>query len=379
MKKNVGELPKLPVDGKLYHNQALDTIEALIPTSFTSNHACDLLELPNGDLLCVWFAGSDEGNADISIVLSRLNHDSSQWTDAVSLTNDPERSDQNPSLFLSSDHEIWLMHTSQLARPPMDQSEFNLQYTSKICRRISTDNGYTWSDSDVMFDRPGSFCRQKIQVLSNNRWLFENWICFNDDTRNGSDITVVHRSDDNGKSWQTVEIPNSRGRVHANVLEMGDGKLVALFRSRAADWIYRSVSEDNGISWTEPVSISVPNNNSSISAIRLDSGRIAMAYNDFQANDASDITVWPYDRIPVTVAISEDEGLSWPYQRIVEWGEGFCGEKNRSQNSRYEYPCLMQSKDKRLHLAYSFGNRICMKYVSFTEEWITGDNLKGGL
>ena len=130
-----------------------------------------------------------------------------------------------------------------------------------------------------MFSRPGSFCRQKIQVLSSGRWIFGNWICFPDETRNGSDITVMQISDDQGKSWRSVEVPESRGRVHANVIETEPGKLVALFRSRFADNIYRSVSLDNGDTWSVPVRTELPNNNSSISAIRLQSGAIALVYN----------------------------------------------------------------------------------------------------
>ena len=67
MKNGITELQALPFDGRLYHDPLLDTTQALIPTPFESNHAADLVELPDGSLLCVWFAGTDEGNADISI------------------------------------------------------------------------------------------------------------------------------------------------------------------------------------------------------------------------------------------------------------------------------------------------------------------------
>ena len=74
------ELNCLEEDGRLYHNNLLDTIEALIPNQFDSVHAADLLELPDGDLLACWFAGSDEGNADISIAVSRLKAGESRWS-----------------------------------------------------------------------------------------------------------------------------------------------------------------------------------------------------------------------------------------------------------------------------------------------------------
>ena len=44
---NYIELPTLTRDGKLYHNNLLDSVEALIPNRFASVHAADLLELPN--------------------------------------------------------------------------------------------------------------------------------------------------------------------------------------------------------------------------------------------------------------------------------------------------------------------------------------------
>ena len=68
-------------------------------------------------------------------------------------------------------------------------------------------------------------------------------------------------------------------QVHANVVELEPGRLAAFMRSRAADFIYRSESTDNGDSWSDPVPTSLPNNNSSISALKLRSGRVAIAYN----------------------------------------------------------------------------------------------------
>ena len=169
---NYIELPTLTRDGKLYHNNLLDSVEALIPNRFASVHAADLLELPNGDLLACWFAGSDEGNADISIAVSRLKNGESQWEDEKIVSDDPTRSEQNPSLFLTPDGDVWLMYTAQVSRAPEHNPHFNLQYTAEIRRKISKDNGYTWGPTETMFSRAGSFCRQKIQVLSNGRWIF---------------------------------------------------------------------------------------------------------------------------------------------------------------------------------------------------------------
>ena len=205
------------------------------------------------------------------------------------------------------------MYTAQLARV---EGKDNMQYTSVVRRQKSLDNGITWSEPEVVFPKEGTFCRQPIQILSNGRWIFGNWICTDSSDGLAGDPTVFQISDDKGGTWKQVDMPNSNGRVHANVVELGNGHLVAFMRSRAADFIYRSVSKDYGEHWSEPVPTVLPNNNSSISAIMLKSGRIAIAYNPTHAPFADpNVAAWPGLRCPVAVALSEDAGETFPLIR----------------------------------------------------------------
>ncbi|MGI6039531.1 MAG: sialidase family protein [Eubacteriales bacterium] len=365
------KLMGLTSDGVVYRNEHMGTLEAMIPSGgFTSAHAPYLLELENGDLLCAWFAGSFEGNADISIVCARLPKGSDRWEKPVQVSHDPTRSEQNPSLFLAPNREVWLMYTAQESRV---EGKDNMQFTSIIRRQRSSDGGRTWSKADVMFDRKGSFSRQAIQVLSNGRWIFGNWLCSDSPTGLLGDPTVFQISDDSGKTWRTVQMPNSSGRVHANVVEVEPGYLVAFMRSRAADAIYRSESRDFGDSWTEPIATVLPNNNSSISAIKLNSGRLAIAYNPTKTPIVKpDQAAWPGLRCPVAVALSEDGGNTWPMIRHMELGEGFVGSENSTNNLQYEYPCLIQTTDGTLHLAFAYRSRLCIKWMSFTEQDVMG-------
>ena len=175
MSHTIIDLPSVGDDGRLYRDTALNFVESLIPNPWNSCHAPDLLELENGDLLCCWFAGSCEGNADVSIAVSRLSEDSSQWETPVIVSDDPTRSEQNPSLFLHPNGEIWLMYTAQVSRDPNNPTSDNLQGTAEIRRKISRDNGHTWEATETMFSAPGSFCRQKIQILSNGRFIFQQF------------------------------------------------------------------------------------------------------------------------------------------------------------------------------------------------------------
>ena len=253
-------LGSLTPDGKLYVNDDMGTIEAMIPPGkYATAHAPSLLELENGDLLCAWFAGSFEGSKDISIVCARKPADSDRFEAPVPVSYDPERSEQNPSLFMGADGLVWCMYTAQKDRV---EGKDNMQFTSIIRVQKSADKGKTWSKAETMFGEEGSFCRQPIQVLKSGRWIFGNWICTDSENGLEGDPTVFRISDDAGKSWKTVCVPESNGAVHANVVELEDGKLIALFRSRFADNIYISHSNDNGENWTRPEPTVLPNNNS---------------------------------------------------------------------------------------------------------------------
>lgn len=361
----------LTTDGKLYINDDMGTLEAMIPPGkYATAHAPALLELENGDLLCAWFAGSFEGSKDISIVCARKAHDSDHWEEPVPVSYDKERSEQNPSLFSGPDGAVWCMYTAQLDRV---EGKDNMQFTSVIRCQKSMDGGKTWGKAEVIFDEEGSFCRQPIQVLSNGRWIFGNWVCTDSENGLEGDPTIFRISDDKGKTWRTVKMPQSNGAVHANVVELAEGKLIALLRSRFADNVYISHSEDNGDTWTKPEPTVLPNNNSSISALKLQSGRLAIAYNPTKTpSPIAGKVAWPGLRCPVAVALSEDGGRTFPLIRLMERGEGFVGEENKTNNKQYEYPYLMQGKDGMLHLAFAYKNRIGIKYMTFSEEDIMG-------
>lgn len=368
---NYPVLPGLTPDGTIYRNETMGTLEAMLPPGpWASAHAPALLETPQGDLLCAWFSGTFEGNRDVSIVCSRLPKGEHTWTVPEQVSCDPERSEQNPSLFQASEKELWAVYTAQLDRVP---GKDNMQYTAVIRRQRSYDNGLHWEKADTLFSRQGSFCRQPIQKLQNGRWIFSNWLCSDSDNALAGDPTVFQISDDQGNTWRCVEMPNSHGKVHANVVELSPGHLVAFLRSREADWIYRSQSLDNGDTWTSPQPTPLPNNNASISALKLQSGRIAIAYNPTQRPGTQPgVAVWPGLRCPVGVALSEDGGITFPLIRYLELGEGFAGVENRGNNRQYEYPCLIQARDGTLHLAFAYQNRRGVKWMSFREEDVIG-------
>jgi len=351
-------------DGRL--RPAADSSAALLPTLHPGDsHAATLVETPAGDLLCAWFNGPGEGEPETNVVLSRLPAGSSTWSVPVPMSSDPERSEQNPLLFVLPSGDVWLLHTSN---EPHDQS------SSRVVRRVSRDGGLSWGPSDVLFDRLGSFIRNPIVVLSNGDWLLPAYHCDKD-----GETTVVQLSTDQGASWTQVDLPDALGQVQLSIVEVAPGELLGYFRSRAADRIHRSVSKDGGRTWSAPERTALPNNNSAIQLLRLTDGRLVLVFNDSSAE--RDQFRWVPDgqggvrrktlRTPLTLALSEDDGATWPYWRNLQVQD----EEYRDNEFGYSYPTLLQTRDGRLHVAYSY-LRKTIKHVILAPEWIeAGDRL----
>ena len=374
-------------------------LEAYLPSSCVQNHAANIMPLPGGDLGCVWFGGTQEGIPDISVYFSRLPAGQDRWSEAVRLSDDPSRSEQNPILFPAPDGRLWLLWTAQIS---------GNQDTAIVRRRISSDNGQSWSPIEILFDRIGTsgvFIRQPPVVLDNGDILLPIFYC---NGRPGEkwvgsyDTSAVRISTDGGLSWQEYQVPDSTGCVHMAIEQLADGSLLALFRSRWADNIHASRSSDCGRTWSPPVPSVLPNNNSSSQFTVLANGHLALVFNDINAvgvterraslyDDIEEVepaagskepaakpderaAFWGVPRAPMTLAISEDGGRTWPHKRNLEVGDGYCMTNNSREqlNREFSYPSIKQGPDGALHVAFTYF-RQAIKYVRVPEDWVRAD------
>ena len=264
------------------------------------------------------------------------------------------------------DTTLWLLYTAQLKTD---------QGTSVIRRRRSSDNGKSWSETDTLFAEEGTFIRHTPVVNPSGYLLCPIW---HSNIRNafGDDNSLVNVSRDSGRTWKTLEVPESRGCVHMNIL---DNCRVALYRSRRADRIHRSVSEDGGLSWSAPEPTALLNNNSSIQARILGDGRIAVIYNENyargrpsessippwiqdkegflkQCSITEKSAVWGVPRNPLVIATSEDSGLTWNKEIVVESDAELrsAHDEKGSFIGDYSYPSLIQTADGNLQISYSY-------------------------
>ncbi|KAL4866211.1 hypothetical protein BDV12DRAFT_173281 [Aspergillus spectabilis] len=362
--------------------------EAYLRPATVQCHASNLLRLPNGDLLCAWFGGNMEGKPDISIYLSRLSSGGSSWGDAVKVTHDDTRSEQNPVLFHHPSGELWLLYTSQHG---------GNQDSAVVKRVISSDEGRTWSSATVLFDDPGTFIRQPVVVLDNGAFVIPTFKCRVEPGAKwigNDDISAIRTSSDQGKTWAEIAVPESTGFVHMEIQRLKNGSFLALYRSRWADFIYSSTSPD-GLQWSAPQPTSLPNPNAGICFDVLPSGRIVAVYNHSSRKNAvsrreglyDEISegddgrpnqkartdgkeaFWGAPRAPLSVAWSDDEGKTWQH-RTLEEGDGYCLTNNSEQklNRELSYPSIVIGEDGTIHIAFTFW-RQTIKHVQIREDF----------
>lgn len=365
--------------------------EAMLASPMVQNHAAFIERLEDGTLACLWFGGTLEGKSDISIFSSTLAPGAQTWSAPSRLSDDPDRSEQNPVLAHNGRH--WqLFHTAQ---PAGNQDECVLR-----ARDITLADGVLSGGVPRTIDLPrGSFIRARFVRREDGAWMMPVFRCISRPGQrwNGShDTAAVAVSHDDGDSWALHEVPGSIGAVHMTIVPLDGNEMVAFYRRRQSDFVHRSESHDGGHTWSEPAPTDVPNNNSSINVIRLADGRLAMVCNPASAatspdrrtslydeieegDDRPDATggcapVWGVPRAPLSLCISSDGGRTFPLRRIIDDSEGTCLSNNSEdgRNKELSYPYLLEGEDGDLHVAYTYFRR-AIKYVRLPKGWIEGE------
>jgi predicted neuraminidase len=369
--------PRLPLidpavarlaDGVERPNASLQAAETYLPILDPSSHAANLLELKNGDVLCVWFSGAWEGQSGVGIVMARRPHGSRNWGSPVLIDRQAGASYQNPVLFQEPDGTLDLYHSTQQA----DAGEAN----AHVLHLVSNDDGVTWTKPTLLFGKPGAFTRHPVVILKDGAWMLPLSYITSAGIGAGSETnySATEISNDHGATWKECVMAGSEGKIQPSVVALAPGRLIAFFRSRASDFIFSSASSD-GCVWSPATATVLPNNNASIQAFRLHDGHVVMAFNNSSKSSAGGGL-----RKPLSVALSLDGGSTWPYVRDVEEGRHGYGlaEQTPKEPGReeYSYPSILETRDGEILVAFTY-RRQTIKVVSITEDWIRQEGTDG--
>jgi len=192
--------------------------------------------------------------------------------------------------------------------------------------RRSLDNGETWSEQ-VQISEPGWYCNNADRAirLSTGRVLIpahgpfaENYIG-GTPYRHGDLHSFVFYSDDGFHTWRRSSDSMSaagRGCHEPAIVELKDGRLFCLLRNTNLCQ-YFSISSDGGDHWSNPEPTELASPESPALVKRIPStGDLLVLWNNVPSK-----TNWP--RIPLTAAISKDEGKTWAHVADLDRREDF--------------------------------------------------------
>jgi predicted neuraminidase len=333
-------------------------------------HGSSIVSLPNGDLLVTWFQGSGERKSDdVRIMGARLEKGSKEWSTPFLMAETPGIPDCNPVLFMNSNDKLFLVWIAVLGN----------RWEGSILRTRTTHNynnpgAPVWEWQDNILLKPGEEFVEEIENKFNEMprlshgWaeyapLYDNLI--KEASKNqvhrsigwmtrikplvfssgriilplysdGYNLSICAISDDDGETWRPSKPIVGRGPIQPALAQRKNGNIVAYMRDSgdAPAMVQKSISTDNGESWSYASKTNIPNT-ASVELLVLKDGRWA-----FLGNDISD------GRYRLVLMLSEDEGETWKWKEYLENDDKYGG-------GSYSYPSLIQTGDGLLHMTYS--------------------------
>lgn len=294
------------------------------------NHCPDITALPNGDLFATWYSTNTERGRELTVAAARLRKGAIQWDAPELFYKIPDRN----------------MHATSIWKDKESKRIYHFQGVGvsygwgdlALFMRTSEDNGKTWSKPHWINHEHGL---RNMPIAGVIKTIDGSIIVPCDAVTGGNGGSAIHVSKDNGVTWYDpgagspapeYKEGNSGGTIagiHAGVVELSDGRLLALGRGDNINGrMPMSSSEDMGKTWRYSASPFPPiGGGQRLVLIRLNEGPLlfvsftglhdhdkGMEFNDKKGNK--------FRGYGLFAALSYDEGLTWPVRKLITPGTG---------------------------------------------------------
>lgn len=233
---------------------------------------------------------------------------------------------------------------------------FGVDETAQFVLVKSTDDGVTWSapinitsqvkdhDWHMVFQGPGKgICMQDGTLVFPAQFI----------NPQRTPLSTIIYSKDQGETWQ-IGTGAKNNTTEAQVIELDDGSLMLSMRTNGVGYRSVAVTNDLGATWTE--------HSSSAGIGNLLRDPVCMASLDRYPDHSILLYTNPNSgsRNNMSIKVSTDQGVSWPYVRTLEAGGS-------------AYSCLTVLDDHSLGCFYEIGESIV--FERFSLEWATQNAL----
>jgi predicted neuraminidase len=301
-----------------------------------ASHSATLAELNDETLYCVWYSGSYEGAKDTVLYASSLTLED-EWSTPQVIVEIPGLPTGNPVLWYEPKEQVLNLYFVILYGDWWTES--------KLAHVKSLDNGKTWSQAKILHDKKGLMPRTPLLTLESGTVLFPIY-----DEKNWAPLIL--RSEDGGQTWDLVGDTTASGKaIQPTLAALPDGRVLMLSRTNKG-CVFRSVSINDGQSWTASQPLDEPNPNSSIDIVPA----------NFEGKDCLIMISNPTakGRGLLTLSVSWDNGVTWNGHTPVFEGDG-----------EYSYPTMIPAKEGGAHLVFT-EDRMTIRYCYVDiQEWLS--------
>ena len=257
---------------------------------YSHNHQPAVTGLPDGRLLAIWFSTDAEAGREMVVLQSTF--DGENWQPATLFCKVPGRNMTGSALLTLEGGEI--LHFQGVG----DAGEWK-----DLALALRRWNNGSWSP--LQYIEPEHAVRHQVIagpiVTKDGRIL----LCC-DAGPDGEAGTALHVSRDGGKTWK--DTGSVIKGIHAGLVELKDGRLMALGRGNAIDGrMPSSISADGGRTWTYRASEFPPiGSGQRLVLRRLQEGPLMLC---------------SFGESGLYVALSYDEGATWPVNKLLTDGK----------------------------------------------------------
>lgn len=296
-------------------------------------HCPSILETHSGTILIVWYSYPEDEYANATLVLATKSKNQSKWMPGKPILESGKYSAGNPVLFQEPGGRIHLLYVVLKGT-----------YWNDACLQgaYSDDEGLNWSNPVQLWPTLGMMVRHPPVLLDSGSFLLP---AYDERTRQ----SILLSSDSPHSKWKEAYRFHTPDIIQPAIVKGNDGKLTLLFRPftdpRFA-WV--SHSKDQGKTWSEPNTTSLPNPLSGISAFQ-DNGKLVVIYNHTE----------DHQRWPLSASLSTNGGIRWENVKHID-----------EVQLEVSYPSFILGQNNIVHGAYTY-NRRMIKYVKFGKNSLT--------
>lgn len=279
-------------------------------------HCSSLTILKDESRLTVWYEGPYETSSETVLQFATMT-DGVAWRNHATIKI-PGTPLGNPVLFrVGESPRVYIVY-SVLLEETWDES--------LLCWSYSDDNGHRWTDPTLIRTQRGLMAKTHPVVNNDGRLLLPLY----NHTRFCPYLLVVEDLDRPTQALLTAETMARDSVIQPSIAQVDRHNYIMLARTNKGS-IWRSISSNNGYSWTIFQPTPLPNPNSAVDIVRIPNGNHVLAFNPSS-----------YDRKTLAIALSQDGLRTFEYLHEVETGDG-----------EYSYPSLVVAGENTVELSYT--------------------------